>query len=105
MATKKDTLTKKDLITIKQLLEQEIGLLVKDMIAAHESNKELLEENRKLTEEFKKIALKIEKISINSELMYETFLDVMVLDVMVLVKLHNKKIRDLEKQLALHREH
>ena len=100
MATKKDTLTKKDLITIKQLLEQEIGLLVKDMRDAHESNKELLEENRKLTEEFKKIALKIEKISINSELMYETFLDVMVL-----VKLHNKKIRDLEKQLALHREH
>jgi uncharacterized coiled-coil DUF342 family protein len=95
MPAKKQTLTKNDFAAIKKLLEKEIGILVKDLRETHESNKQLLEENKKLVEQLQKIMLKVEKINIKAELIHETFLDVMVL-----VKLHNKKIKNLEKHLS-----
>lgn len=90
MTTKRTTLTKKDISLLREAFNDEIVSLVKDMRATHEANKKLLEK-------IDKLILKVEKIGIKAELIQETFLDVMVL-----VKLHNKKFKDLEKRLNEH---
>ena len=92
MAKNKISLTQEDLLIIKTVVHEVIGELVEDIKKVHMQNMQLLEKLHMLI-------LKIEKINIKEELIYETFIDVMTL-----VKVHNKKIRDLEKYLALHIE-
>lgn len=87
MEAKQGSLTKKDLQAIKKIIHEAVHPLLDDI-------KEIHAENVRLVEKLNHIVLKMEKISIKEELIHDVYMDVLVL-----VKLHNKKIKDLEKKL------